>query len=85
MARKQRKKAMSPAVQLVEAVTVSEVAAPSDEALIRGGIDHDAIAALAYEYWLERGSPMGSPEEDWFRAEESIRRRQLSARPVTAA
>ncbi len=31
------------------------------------------IAALAYAYWEERGHPDGSPEEDWFRAEESFR------------
>ena len=30
------------------------------------------IAVLAYEYWLERGCPHGSPEEDWFRAEREI-------------
>jgi hypothetical protein len=29
----------------------------------------DAIAKLAYQFWLERGSPEGSPEADWFRAE----------------
>jgi hypothetical protein len=30
------------------------------------------IAVLAYEYWQERGCPHGSPEEDWFRAEQEI-------------
>jgi len=29
----------------------------------------DDIAALAYRLWQERGCPIGSPEEDWFRAE----------------
>ena len=28
------------------------------------------IAARAYELWIERGCPIGSPEEDWFRAEQ---------------
>jgi hypothetical protein len=27
------------------------------------------IANLAYRLWQERGCPIGSPEEDWFRAE----------------
>ena len=27
------------------------------------------IAKLAYQLWLQRGSPEGSPEEDWYRAE----------------
>ena len=32
--------------------------------------DHNQeIELLAYQYWEERGSPVGSPEEDWFKAE----------------
>ena len=27
------------------------------------------IATLAYQLWLERGGPIGSDQEDWFRAE----------------
>jgi hypothetical protein len=39
----------------------------------------EEIARLAHQYWLERGSPIGTPEEDWFRAEEEFRlRRQQS-------
>ena len=30
------------------------------------------ITALAYELWQARGCPEGTPEEDWFRAEEEI-------------
>jgi hypothetical protein len=30
------------------------------------------IALLAYEFWQERGCPLGSPQEDWFRAEREI-------------
>jgi len=36
--------------------------------------EHEEIALLAYFYWEARGRPAGSPEEDWFRAEEEIRR-----------
>ncbi len=36
------------------------------------------IAALAYEFWTQRGCPKGSPEEDWFRAEEEIKRHARS-------
>jgi|HubBroStandDraft_1064217.scaffolds.fasta_scaffold496136_2 hypothetical protein len=32
----------------------------------------DQIAALAYELWQSRGCPEGSPEEDWFRAEDAL-------------
>jgi len=30
------------------------------------------IAVLAYQFWQERGCPLGTPEEDWFRAEREI-------------
>jgi hypothetical protein len=33
------------------------------------------ISALAYELWIQRGCPLGSPEVDWFRAEEELKRR----------
>jgi Protein of unknown function (DUF2934) len=32
----------------------------------------DDIATRAYFYWQERGSPEGSPDEDWFRAENEL-------------
>jgi hypothetical protein len=31
-----------------------------------------AIAVRAYELWLERGCPNGSPEQDWYRAEQEF-------------
>ena len=34
------------------------------------------IARLAYSYWVARGRPSGSPEQDWFRAECELRRRK---------
>ncbi len=37
------------------------------------GPEHDEIACLAYESWQQRGCPIGTPEEDWFRAEEQIK------------
>lgn len=35
--------------------------------------DHDTIAVRAYQLWLDRGCPVGSDQEDWFRAEEELR------------
>ena len=35
--------------------------------------DHMSIARLAYLHWLERGCPIGSPEEDWSRAEQDLK------------
>ena len=39
--------------------------------------DSTAIGALAYQLWLARGCPEGSPEIDWFQAEQ-----KLCSRPV---
>ena len=36
-------------------------------------IDRQAIARLAYSYWVARGYNGGSAEEDWLRAEREIR------------
>lgn len=30
---------------------------------------HQQIESLAYQLWQDRGSPTGTPEEDWFNAE----------------
>ena len=39
----------------------------------------DEISTLAYRLWKERGCPVGSPQEDWFRAKvELLARRQPS-------
>ena len=32
----------------------------------------DHVAELAYTLWESRGCPIGSPEEDWFKAEQEI-------------
>jgi len=37
-----------------------------------GGADYDEVRRLAGEYWIARGCPEGSPEEDWFRAEQEV-------------
>jgi hypothetical protein len=33
----------------------------------------EQIARLAYAYWQQRGKPLGSADEDWFRAECDLR------------
>ena len=30
------------------------------------------VAELAFRLWVERGCPLGSPEEDWFQAEHEL-------------
>jgi hypothetical protein len=34
---------------------------------------HEEVESLAYKLWEERGAPFGTPEVDWFRAEEELR------------
>lgn len=38
---------------------------------------HQSVEDLAYHYWNHRGRPVGSPDEEWFRAEEEVRARKL--------
>jgi hypothetical protein len=33
---------------------------------------HEQIQKLAYRLWEERGKPLGSPDEDWLRAEQEL-------------
>lgn len=41
-------------------------------------VTNEEIAALAYQFWKERGEPVGSPELDWERAEATLQLRAVS-------
>jgi hypothetical protein len=41
-------------------------------------LDHQVAEELAYRFWQERGSPHGSPEIDWYRAQDVLREAALS-------
>ena len=41
------------------------------------------IEMRAYEYWVQRGCPFDSPEIDWFKAAEDIRREMTRASGMT--
>ena len=50
--------------------------------------DHDKqqqTALLAYQFWMERRCPVGSPAKDWFRAETALHARQLQEVAADAA
>ncbi len=34
---------------------------------------HEIVQELAYQHWERRGRPLGSPDVDWFAAEEALR------------
>lgn len=44
----------------------------NQDALSSAVSQQEKIALLAYTYWMQRGRQGGSPEEDWFRAEQEI-------------
>jgi len=67
------------------AVQITETAAgPPTGEVVTDPRQHKKIARLAYSYWEARGCPLGSPEEDWFRAEEEIRRQKSTWKLVKA-
>jgi hypothetical protein len=72
-----RRKA-TPKTKVADSPNVS-IANLSDAIETQQQIDARTIAELAYQSWLERGCPMGSPQEDWYRAE-----RELIAKVATA-
>lgn len=50
---------------------------PDKESAVRipgSELDHEVIRRLAYRLWEERGRPIGSPDVDWARAEDELRR-----------
>jgi hypothetical protein len=46
----------------VEIVSDIKISKPTD----------DEIATLAYRIWMDRGCPVGSPDDDWFQAEAEL-------------
>ena len=46
--------------------------------------EHQRIAQLAYGLWQKRDCPIGSPDEDWFRAENELRRDSFVGQLVSA-
>jgi Protein of unknown function (DUF2934) len=48
---------------------------PTDatERNVSEAVSEDAITALAYQLWQERGCPIGSDQQDWFQAEQELK------------
>jgi hypothetical protein len=70
MAKNQKTK--DPAAAIAAVATMIPDPVSESEPLIPQ-TNHEEIARLAFEYWQARGCPVGSPEEDWFRAEREWR------------
>jgi len=39
---------------------------------LSGSVDKSEIAVRAYELWQDRGCPIGSDQDDWFKAESEL-------------
>ena len=39
-------------------------------------VNHETVEAMAYQLWLLRGCPVGSDQEDWYRAEAELKDKQ---------
>ncbi len=65
-----------------EIIAEASYSAPSrgEKLLGQGVSEYEQIALLAYSFWEARGGHGGSSEEDWFRAEQEIRRRWEAGR-----
>lgn len=55
---------------------VTELASNPDE--------REEITRLALQFWIERGCPIGTPEQDWFRAEAELASRDSKRRQAAA-
>jgi hypothetical protein len=44
-------------------------------------IEESQIRAKAHELWVERGCPNGTPDDDWYRAEQLLRETAVAKRP----
>lgn len=59
--------------EVIDIQDIQETPEPADRTTAD---QEEPISKRAYELWLERGCPEGSPEEDWYRAESEIRDRK---------
>jgi hypothetical protein len=46
---------------------------PKTQAVITPTHNTGIIEVRAYELWIQRGCPIGSPEVDWYQAEREVR------------
>jgi len=77
-----KKKEISELVEESAAITENPNE-PAESAVPSAGAEtacnEDEVAALAYKLWQERGCPIGSDQEDWFRAEDELKNRKVMA------
>jgi hypothetical protein len=60
-------------------LTTGSIDGPNAAASAQTAIDQEEIAKLAHRYWLERANDDATAEDDWFRAEQELKRRSSLA------
>ena len=60
-------------------IKLAETPAKTAPSALRKAVNSAEIAALAHQLWQARGCPVGSPEIDWFEAEQQLRRQTRGA------
>lgn len=63
---------------------IQEVKGTVEEEVGQTNPKHEEIARLAHQNWQQRDCPIGTPEEDWFRAEEEIKQHLNEATAATS-
>jgi hypothetical protein len=53
--------------------------------LVSNQDEREEITLRALQLWMERGRPIGTPEEDWFRAEAEVRSRASKLRQAAGS
>jgi hypothetical protein len=46
---------------------------------------YEFVARLAYKLWVQRGRPLGSPDVDWFAAEQAVYASLVAAGTITSS
>ena len=67
-------------IDAAKMLPVGSTATESVKAAVTPGPTESEIAAAAYQLWLDRGCPVGSDQEDWFRAEAALKRARRDTR-----
>ena len=57
---------------MTEQAAATVNSAPASAEISEARPFHEEIAALAYSLWQARGCPEGTPDDDWFKAEEVL-------------
>lgn len=73
----------SPEPERIDAAKIMPVCGTASEAVETAatlGPTESEIAAFAYQLWLDRGCPVGSDQEDWFRAEAALKKARRDTR-----